>query len=338
MKTVSVVVAVYNCEQYIDKCIQSVLGQTFQDFELLLVNDGSTDNSAEILRDYAKRYPKQIRVFERENGGLALARNYAMEQLDSKYIAFLDADDYIDRRYLEILVSTAEKHECDVVCSGQFKVQEDGTILKTIQFKPKNGDCLSRRLNIAGKLYRTEYIRKWKIEFPIGKLYEDNSFNLQAFFLTERRHFLDYNGYYQVVREGSITSKSILIGKLPLEEWESCIKKVLLNCKNTEDVGLFEFTVLSFFTYFLLVRNRKREYLSNDNTKQYGDVYDIADCFQSIVNKHFPLARKNKYATIFKYHELSLVQKIGVKVFAWICYVKKLNKFTKLFYGIASKF
>ena len=140
MKTVSVVVAVYNEERYIDKCIQSVLGQTFQDFELLLVNDGSTDNSAEILRDYEQKYPQQIRVLEKANGGLALARNYAMEQLDSKYIAFLDADDYIDRRYLEILVSTAEKHECDVVCSGQFKVQEDGTILKTIQFKPKNGD------------------------------------------------------------------------------------------------------------------------------------------------------------------------------------------------------
>ena len=165
MKTVSVIVAVYNCEQYLDKCIQSVLGQTFQDFELLLVNDGSTDNSPNILKTYALKYPEQIKVFEKENGGQGLARNLALKQANGIYIVFLDADDYLDKVYLETLVSTAKKNECDVVCSGQFKVRTDGTILKTIQFKPKNGYCLYRRLNMNGKLYKASYIKKWEIEF-----------------------------------------------------------------------------------------------------------------------------------------------------------------------------
>ena len=216
MKTVSVIVAVYNCEQYLDKCIQSVLGQTFQDFELLLVNDGSTDNSPNILKAYALKYPEQIKIFEKENGGQGLARNLALKQANGIYIVFLDADDYLDKVYLETLVSTAKKNECDVVCSGQFKVRTDGTILKTIQFKPKNGYCLYRRLNMNGKLYKASYIKNWEIEFPRG-LYEDNSFNLQAFFLGGKLYFLDYNGYYQVIHEGSTTSKEIQIEKLPLE-------------------------------------------------------------------------------------------------------------------------
>ena len=100
---------------------------------------------------------------------------------------------------------------------------------------------------------------------------------------------------------------------------------------------LFEFTVLSFFAYFLWIRNRKREYLHN-NKARYGDVYEIADYFQAIINQYFPMARNNIYATIFKYHELSVIQKMGVKVFAWMCYLKKLNSFTRLVYGIFSKY
>jgi len=239
--------------------------------------------------------------------------------------------------YLETLVLTAEEHDCDMVCSGQYKVQENGTVLNTIQFNSVNGRCLVRRLNIAGKLYKTEYIHKWKIDFPSGKLYEDNSFNLQALFLSEKIYFLSYNGYYQVVHEGSTTSKPIEIEKLPLIEWESCISKVLQNCNKNIDIALFEFTVLSFFTYFLLVRNRKREYLHNANGTRYGDVYDIADYFQTLVNNYFPKARKNKYASFFRYHELAVSQRMGVKVFSWICYVKKIKGFIKFFYAIVKK-
>ena len=85
----------------------------------------------------------------------------------------------------------------------KFKITNDGHILKTISYHPINGKCLARRLNISGKLYKMKYLNEWNIRFPYGKTYEDNSFNLQSMFLTCKCWFIDYEGYYQVVHEGS---------------------------------------------------------------------------------------------------------------------------------------
>ena len=172
--TISIVVAVYNAEKYLHKCIGSVLKQTYKEFELVLVNDGSTDTSKRIIEEYIENYPDKIKLFNKENGGLSSARNTGLAHVSGKYVCFLDADDYFEEHYLENLVSVAEEYQCDMVCSGQYKVDERGKILNTIYFDAKEGRCLSRRLNISGKLYKMEYIRKWNLEFPLGKKYEDN--------------------------------------------------------------------------------------------------------------------------------------------------------------------
>lgn len=332
---VSVIIAVYNCEMYIETCLQSVLHQTFQNYEMVLVNDGSTDCSPEILAIYQKKHPDKIKIINKKNGGLSSARNVGLGVAEGVFVTFLDSDDYLEEHYLEILVNTIESKNCDVVCSGQYKVKESGEIVDTITYKPENGKCLMRRLNISGKIYRTQYIQKCNISFPIGKVYEDNSFNLQALFLSDKNFFLDYVGYYQVVHEGSITSRPIVMDALPLGDWRNCIQRVLENHDGSIDRDLFEFTVLSFFTYFLLVRNRKREYLGNiagNKIVKIKNVLQIADFFQDTVNCFFPNARKNKYAVIGKYKEFGIAQRMGVKVFAWLCYLKKARNFTKIFY------
>ena len=245
----------------------------------------------------------------------------------------MDSDDYIDINYLKLLVETAEKNDADVVCSGQFKVTENGDVLKTISYHTVNGKCLTRRLNISGKLYKTEYLNKWNIRFPFGKTYEDNSFILQSMFLTNKCCFIDYEGYYQVVHEGSITSKRIDASTLPLQEWNDCIDKISNNISEYADMQLFEFTVLSFFAYFLFVRIRKREYLGKTREKlkdNRKDILIIAMTFEKIVNKYFPCAVKNKYAKLFQYKELSLQQRVGVNVFAILCKYKLLMPFAKL--------
>lgn len=334
---VSIVIPVFNTEKYLTACISSVLSQTYKRYELVIVNDGSTDNSREIAKGFEEKYPDIIRVFDKENGGLSSARNYALERVRGEYVTFLDSDDYISDDYLETLMKTAQDFDCDVVCSGQYKVDEDGKIIKTIRYQAQKGHCLTRRLNISGKLYRISYINKWRIRFPEGKTYEDNSFNLQAFFLSSRVRFIDkYVGYYQVVHEGSITSKPIRIDKLPLKEWERCIGYVLTNAAPDVDKELFEFTVLSFFTYFLLVRNRKREYLTNgdESSEASQEILKIARCFQEIVNQYFPNAGKNKYSSIVRYQELSILQRLGARVFAKCCRRNRVESLTRFVYTV----
>lgn len=213
---------------------------------------------------------------------------------EANILRFLDSDDYIERNYLQTLVSTAEKYECEVVCSGQHKVREDGEIIDSILYKVQDGKCLTRRLNISGKIYLSSCVKENEVRFPEGKIYEDNSFNLQMFILTNKVYFWEYAGYYQVVHEGSTTSKAIRPEALPFEEWNNCINKVLKH-GDTIDLQLFEFTFLSFLAYLLYVRIRKREYLSNkDRESNVKNAFVIARSFQETTNTYFSSAIKKQ--------------------------------------------
>ncbi len=332
---VSVVIPVYNMEKYLDKCILSVLSQTYNDYEIILVNDGSIDDSERIIDRYAVEYPTIVRKINKENGGLSSARNAALQIVKGKYVTFLDSDDYYDRNYLKILVEKAEKEGLDVVCSGQNKVTEDGIVLKTIRYKLRNGKCLQRRLNISGKLYKADYIRKWKLRFPEGKIYEDNSFNLQAFFLSTNIGFLEYEGYFQVVHEGSITSKVIDPAKLPFDEWSRVAEKVHSERVHGVDLEHFDFIFLSFITYFLMVRNRGREYLPNENrNRSMENITGIAVILESIINDSFPHYGRNKYCNPLRLNDLLLTQKIGTWVVFYFAKYKKLDKLVKLVYSL----
>lgn len=335
MVGISVVIPVYNVERYIAGCLDSVFAQSFTDFEIVIVNDGSKDNSKAIIAQFQEKYGEKIVYLEKENGGLSSARNMALEHVNGKYITFLDSDDYLATDYLEVLYTTAEKNHCDVVCSGQNKVREDGEIISKIRYQVTDGKCLTRRLNISGKLYRTDYVKKQGILFPLGKTYEDNPFNLVMLFMTKNIIFLEYEGYNQIVHEGSITSQKIDINKLPFDALEKSIKHNLTNGEELNDRELFEFTVLSFFTYFLFVRNKKKEYLTaSDKNSDIVTVMQICEHFQRFVCEYFPKCYRNKYARIFKGGDLVFVQRMGVKVFAYLCRLNMLKLFTKIFYKI----
>lgn len=323
---VSVIISVYNREEYLKMCIDSCLNQSFQDFKIIIVNDGSVDNSKKVIEEYVERFPEKIHFIDKENGGVSTARNVAFDVVNSKYITFLDADDYFEKDYLEQVINKAEKGDFDVVVSGQNKVTMEGKVLDTISYKLTDGKTAQRRLNIAGKLYKFEYIRKWNITFPEGKYYEDNSFNLQAQFLSPKVGFMEYIGYNQVVHEGSITASPIVAARLPFDEWDMLCEKIKSKKVEGVDIDLFDFTFVSFLTYFLLVRNRKREYLSNDSELNSRDsIMQITNFFELLINKYFVGYNKNPYLNLFKNKELPLSQKIGTYVFYRACRMKKLG-------------
>ena len=122
----SIVIPVYNVEKYLDECLKSILDQTEQDFEVILINDGSTDNSAAICDFYAKRFPDKIFVYYQENTGPLLTRRYGVAKSKGDFFLFMDADDYIDLNLLETVKETIQKFNCDMVMFNYLKVYEDG--------------------------------------------------------------------------------------------------------------------------------------------------------------------------------------------------------------------
>lgn len=334
MSVVTIVIPVYNAEKYITNCLDSVVNQTFNNYEIVIVNDGSTDGTEEILEKYRVEYPKLISVCKKQNGGLSSARNYGMERVHSKYVIFLDSDDYLDSAYVETLVREAEEKKADVVCSGQYRVTEDNQIVSHVRYHlDSEQKCVLRHLNMHGKLYRMDYIREHKVVFPEGKLYEDNSFNMVLFFLTNRISFLSYEGYYQLVHLDSITTRKILEKDVPFKELEDAIKYVVQNSSLINDYDIFEYTLMSFLTYFILEANKKHRLYKLDNRKSDWKLIDkLCDFAKRLLEENCANYYKNKYLNIFRKSDVGIKQKIGVFVFVKLLRIEQLKRFVRLYY------
>lgn len=212
MKKVSVIIPVYNVEAYLKRCLDSVLGQTYENLQILLIDDGSTDNSGRICEEYIYRSDK-IEVIHKSNGGLSDARNCGLDRAEGDYITFIDSDDFIDSDYIAVLVSLIEKYQADISVVGYKSVKTDGVgqdgggTGQVYEYGPKEAlkDLLyQKRLSTSAcaKLYCSELFQK--IRFPKGELYEDVNTIYKAFFASEKVVYLDCVKYYYYIRRDSI--------------------------------------------------------------------------------------------------------------------------------------
>lgn len=128
---VSVIVPVYNVENYLEKCLNSLISQTLLDIEIIVINDGSTDSSGKIAKQYAENYTK-IRAFDKVNGGLSDARNYGIDKATGEYIAFVDSDDYVEPQMMQKLWDLATKHNAEIVICNLQKVDENGKLTQKL--------------------------------------------------------------------------------------------------------------------------------------------------------------------------------------------------------------
>ena len=140
----SILIPVYNVEKYLDECIQSVLAQTYTNYELILVNDGSRDSSGEICDRYAQQY-SQIRAFHKENRGQLHTREYAIQQATGEFYVFLDSDDYLENNALAVIHDNIERHGCDCVIYGMQRVTDEGKIVGTITEKAEQERVIENR-------------------------------------------------------------------------------------------------------------------------------------------------------------------------------------------------
>lgn len=219
--TISVIVAVYNIEQYLEKCVRSICAQTYQNLEIILVDDGSTDGSGRMCDAFAKE-DKRIRVVHKANGGLSDARNAGTECATGYYIAYVDGDDWIDAQMYERMLAALLQYGADVAicryrCIYPDRI-EDGSKNRLVVFEGR--ETLSAYIeedesyqiqNAAwNKLYKRELIEGKKIRFPVGRWYEDIVYTAKLFSRSKRCVYLD-EAYYNYVleREGSIMSMGI---------------------------------------------------------------------------------------------------------------------------------
>lgn len=181
---ISVIVPVYNVEDYLHYAMDSLINQTYKNFEVILVNDGSTDNSGEICNQYAEQY-ENVYVYHKENGGLSDARNFGVEKSQGEFITFLDPDDYLEEFGLELLIGIQKKNNADMVSTRvkTTEVYENYSSYKLKENDYKNVIIMDRNVYLeeafydkvatvsaCGKLYKRASL---KTPFPIGKIYED---------------------------------------------------------------------------------------------------------------------------------------------------------------------
>lgn len=207
MPKVSVIVPFYNVGGYIEKCLETLVNQTLQEIEIILVNDGSKDRSINIVKKFLANYPEKIVYLEKENGGLSDARNYAIPYAKGEYIAFLDSDDYVEKDMYEKMYELAKKEnsdmvECDFYWAYPDKVKEDiGEI-----YKGKKDMLKKVRVVAWNKLIKREILEKTKIEFPKGYRYEDVEFTYKLIPHLEKISFLKRPCIHYIQREGSISN------------------------------------------------------------------------------------------------------------------------------------
>lgn len=226
MKKTSIILPVYNVEDYVEQSIQSILKQTHPHFELIIVNDGSTDTSGEICEEYA-REDGRIHLIHQENQGLSMARNNGLEVATGDYILFVDSDDYIHRDLLSVLYGHLRKHDAAVSVCDYLAVAEDEKesnyetsvydttyqVLDSLEAVSEIVEKSQARMIIAcGKLYEKELFNQ--VRYPQGKYHEDEFVTYRLFYQAQKIVVTDAQLYFYRQRSESITGNRYSLKRL----------------------------------------------------------------------------------------------------------------------------
>lgn len=208
----SVIVPVYNVEPYLQRCLESICTQTYQALEIICVNDGSTDNSAKILDDFAKR-DSRIRIIYQQNQGLAAARNTGLEAATGKWVTGVDSDDYLETDIYAQAMQFTEGH--DLVCFDILRVNNEGEPIRPMHEPIAYNQTITDKsklfqinaVSFWNKLWRKDLIDHAGLIFPVGMIFEDRAFYYKYLAIAKSAIFIPFTGYNYVLREGSIMAE-----------------------------------------------------------------------------------------------------------------------------------
>lgn len=315
---ISVIIPVYNVEKYINRCLDSVIGQTYKNIEIILVDDGSTDNSGKICDEYAEK-DKRIRVIHKENGGQSEARNYALGVAKGKYITFLDSDDYITKDYIEYMYELLKNSSADIsICGVQivnFEDKEykiDETEVKIYNTKEAFENLLySEGIEVAvyAKLYPKEYFND--IRFPVGEKYEDIA--IIALLMNKAKKIVYGNKrcYFYYTRPGSTSKSGFNKGELDyIKNVKFMLEYIKSNYSNVEN-AILRYQVYANFRILRIILFSK-----NKNNEIQQQMIKNIKKFDRLVYKNPRTPKRDKIAI--------LTLRCGLPIFklSWYIYSK----------------
>lgn len=198
---VSIIVPIYNVSLYLERCILSIINQTYQSLDIILIDDGSTDNSGQICDNFATR-DSRIKVWHQSNKGLSKTRNFGIERAFGKFLVFVDGDDYLTENHIENAIK--QMYDNDILCTGYTKVDSNGNLLNVRKLKC---DINSKHIlhSVWSKLYKTEFIKTNQLSFYQINPGEDILFLFRCLAVTNKFAISDLTGYYYVTNPNSIS-------------------------------------------------------------------------------------------------------------------------------------
>lgn len=320
---VSVIVPVYNVEKFIDKCLNSLVKQSLKEIEIIVVNDGSPDNSQKIIDKYVKKYPDKIKSYIKENGGQGSARNYGLEKANGEYIGYVDSDDFVEKDMYKKLYNKAKENNYDIVVCGNYNVSED--------YQNKNIDTFINNYNtdleniffgkmaVWNKIYKRDILIKNKLEFKEKVWYEDLAFTLKAIMNSNTFAFIDEPLYDYLIREGSTMNNSNVQRNLEILDAFNDILSYIQHNKKEEYFSKIEFLAIDHIYISAIVRVLKAE--ADDKVKR-ETINKLID----YMNKKFPNYKNNKYINTLSKNRKIIYKLINIKMYGLINLIFKVKK------------
>ncbi len=315
MCKITVAVPIYNREKTLEKCIDSILNQSYGDFELLLINDGSRDNSEKICLDYAEK-DSRIRYISRENGGPSAARNLALSEAKGEYLCFVDSDDYIDSDALEYMISCARADDADIVICGY--IIEKGKDAQKVTYEglhPENPIIELKAKNLidspCNKLYKLSFLRKTGVTFPKGEYYEDTYYNLSLLPFSPKMVIKEKCFYHYVHNMGSITRRYNIQKLYTIKDRARLFKQVTQGIEAFCDYNYLR-CVMSAFTDMLFSLSKKeikaciKSEIETDESKAAAQNPDYEGKGAALIIKAAKSGNVNK---IYRFCKLSFILK-----------------------------
>jgi len=305
IKTISVIVPIFNVGKYLEKCIDSIIMQTYKELEIILIDDGATDDSGLICDRYEK-IDGRIQVIHKKNGGLSDARNAGIEIASGEYIAFIDSDDYIDVNMFERLVSLLEFESADIaVCNYTLVYEgEDFSVTKILNKNKKYividdkmklvENCIKNNFDIFtvawNKLYRTKCFGA--IRYPVGKIHEDVFTTYKLLYNANKIVYVEDIYYYYLQRKSSIMGQKFNENRLyRLDALQEQLNFYLE--KNEKQMWIETFFYYKFFLIQAIKLIEEDTEYSNVLIKPYKKYYDLQ--IKNIVMK-MVIKKRDKFA------------------------------------------
>ena len=319
----SIIVPVYGVEKYIDKCLNSLVKQSLKEIEVIVVNDGTKDNSQKIIDKYVKKYPDKIKSYIKENGGQGSARNYGLKKASGEYIGYVDSDDFVEKDMYKKLYNKAKENNYDIVVCGNYNVSED--------YQNKNIDAFINNYNtdleniffgkmaVWNKIYKRDILIKNKLEFKEKVWYEDLAFTLKAIMNSNTFAFIDEPLYDYLIREGSTMNNSNVQRNLEILDAFNDILSYIQHNKKEEYFSKIEFLAIDHIYISAIVRVLKAE--ADDKVKR-----ETINKLLDYMNKKFPNYKNNKYINTLSKNRKIIYKLINIKMYGLINLIFKVKK------------